>query len=193
MHKNRFAYRIITRLIVSVWLFIGVPLRLAATWRQPYFEDPFLTLAQITTSSSKHLMLGDSGRKVSILAGDFIGRCEKKNSIGTCVWFGMFTEIESCFEVYKYKKKNILNINKEREIALCCRLLWPCIMNLGWRGRNQQDATNLMFIIKLYLNMFRASLCPSSEEQECALPHMVFCTLEHHMRQCTLLFSWWWA
>jgi len=27
-----------------------------------------------------------------------------------------------------------------------------------------------------YLNMFRASLCPSSAEQECALPHMVFCT-----------------
>jgi hypothetical protein len=33
-----------------------------------------------------------------------------------------------------------------------------------------------MFIIKLHLNMFRASLCPSSGEQECALPHMVFCT-----------------
>ena len=29
------------------------------------------------------------------------------------------------------------------------RLLWPCIMNVGWRKRNQQDATNLMFIIKL--------------------------------------------
>ena len=27
-----------------------------------------------------------------------------------------------------------------------------------------------------YLNMFRASLCPSSGEQECALPHMVFWT-----------------
>ena len=29
------------------------------------------------------------------------------------------------------------------------RLLWPCIMNVGWRERNQQVATNLMFIIKL--------------------------------------------
>ena len=29
------------------------------------------------------------------------------------------------------------------------RFLWPCIMNVGWRERNQQDATNLMFIIKL--------------------------------------------
>ena len=50
------------------------------------------------------------------------------------------------------------------------------INTAGWRGRDQQDATNLMFIIKLYLNMFRASLCLSSGEQECALPHMVFCT-----------------
>ena len=29
------------------------------------------------------------------------------------------------------------------------RLLWPCIMNVGWRERNQQDATNPMFVIKL--------------------------------------------
>ena len=28
------------------------------------------------------------------------------------------------------------------------RLVWPCIINVGWRERNQQDATNLMFIIK---------------------------------------------
>ena len=26
--------------------------------------------------------------------------------------------------------------------------LWPCIMNARWRERNQQDATNLMFIVK---------------------------------------------
>ena len=56
------------------------------------------------------------------------------------------------------------------------RLLWPCIMHVGWRERNQQDATNPMFIIKIYLNMFRASLRPSSGEQERALPHMVLCT-----------------
>ena len=29
------------------------------------------------------------------------------------------------------------------------RLLWPCITNVGRRERNQLDATNLMFIIKL--------------------------------------------
>jgi hypothetical protein len=28
------------------------------------------------------------------------------------------------------------------------RLLWPCIMNVAWRERNQQDATSLMFINK---------------------------------------------
>ena len=50
------------------------------------------------------------------------------------------------------------------------------IVIIVWRKRNQQDATNLMFIIKLYLNMFWASFCPSSGEQEFALPHMVFCT-----------------
>jgi len=29
------------------------------------------------------------------------------------------------------------------------RFLWSCVMNVGWRERNQQDATNPMFIIKL--------------------------------------------
>ena len=41
--------------------------------------------------------------------------------------------------------------------------------------------TNKMQLIwcllsNFYLNMFRASLCPSSGEQECAPPYMVFCT-----------------
>ena len=31
-------------------------------------------------------------------------------------------------------------------------------------------------LLSNYLNMFRASLCPSSGEQQCALPHMVFWT-----------------
>ena len=31
-------------------------------------------------------------------------------------------------------------------------------------------------ISNFYLNMFRSSLCPSSGEQDCVLPHMVFCT-----------------
>ena len=45
------------------------------------------------------------------------------------------------------------------------------------RERNQQYATHLMFIIKLLSQHVWASLCPSSGEQECALPHMVFCTV----------------
>ena len=28
------------------------------------------------------------------------------------------------------------------------RVVWPCITNVGWRERKQQDATNLIFIIK---------------------------------------------
>ena len=35
-------------------------------------------------------------------------------------------------------------------MCLCFfRLVWPCVMNVGWRERNQQDAVNLIFIIKL--------------------------------------------
>ena len=46
---------------------------------------------------------------------------------------------------------------------------------------SEERETNKMQLIlyllsNFYLNMFRASLCPSSGEQECALPHMVFCT-----------------
>jgi len=47
---------------------------------------------------------------------------------------------------------------------------------------SEERETNKMQLIlcllpNFYLNMFRASLCPSSGEQECALPHMVFCTV----------------
>ena len=34
-------------------------------------------------------------------------------------------------------------------VFLYFRFLWPFIMNVGWRERNQQDATNPMFIIEL--------------------------------------------
>jgi len=48
------------------------------------------------------------------------------------------------------------------------RFLWPCIVSKVWREKNQQDATMrliIIIIINFYLNMFRASLCPSSGEQ----------------------------
>jgi len=49
--------------------------------------------------------------------------------------------------------------------------------SLGWRERK----TNKMQLIwcllsNFYLNMFQASLCPSSGEQDRVLLHMVFCT-----------------
>jgi len=45
----------------------------------------------------------------------------------------------------------------------------------------EERETNKMQLIRcllsnFYLNMFRASLCPSSGEQDRVLPHMVFCT-----------------
>jgi len=48
--------------------------------------------------------------------------------------------------------------------------LWSCVMNVGWRERKQQNATNF------YLNMLQASLCTSSGEQDWVLLHVVFCT-----------------
>ena len=44
------------------------------------------------------------------------------------------------------------------------------------KRESQQEATNLTFISVVYRNMFRGSLRPSSGEQDCVLPHMVFCT-----------------
>jgi len=51
------------------------------------------------------------------------------------------------------------------------RLLWRCIMNVGWRERNQR-----CLLSDFYLNMFQVSSCPSSWEQDHVLPHTVFCT-----------------
>ena len=35
-------------------------------------------------------------------------------------------------------------------VGAILRLLWPCIMNVRWRERNQQDATNLMSEIEVW-------------------------------------------
>ena len=48
--------------------------------------------------------------------------------------------------------------------------------------KGEERETNKMQLIwcllsSFYLYVFQASLCPSSGEQECALPHMVFCTV----------------
>ena len=41
------------------------------------------------------------------------------------------------------------SLNSVQSVIMNFRFLWPCIMNVGWREKDQQDATNLMFIIKL--------------------------------------------
>jgi len=73
----------------------------------------------------------------------------------------------------KYLSKKPLNCYK---FLTFFRLLWPCVMNTGWRVRNQLDATNLMFIIKLLSQHVWGIIMPSSGELDCALPRMVFCT-----------------
>ena len=40
------------------------------------------------------------------------------------------------------------------------RLLWPCIMNVGRRKRNQKDAANLVFIIKLIYQHVSGNIKP---------------------------------
>jgi len=49
-------------------------------------------------------------------------------------------------------------------ILISFRFLWPCIAGKVWRERKPTRCTNQMFIINFCLNMFRASLCSSSEE-----------------------------
>ena len=55
------------------------------------------------------------------------------------------------------------------------------VLSLTSATEDEERETNKMQLIRcllsnFYLNTFRASLCPSSGEQECALPYMVFCT-----------------
>jgi len=48
-------------------------------------------------------------------------------------------------------------------VAECCWNTSKC--SKVWRERKPTRCNNQMFIINFYLNMFRASLCPSSGEQ----------------------------
>ena len=49
-------------------------------------------------------------------------------------------------------------------------------MNVGWSERNQQDATNPMFIIKLLSQHVSGIIMPNIREQDRVLLHVVFCT-----------------
>ena len=67
-------------------------------------------------------------------------------------------------------------IVKQKVNVVSFRFLWPCIMKVGWRqGTNKMQLIRCL-LSNFYLNMFRALLCPSSGEQDCVLPHVVFCT-----------------
>ena len=90
----------------------------------------------------------------------------------------------------------------QRNRVIFFRLLWPCIMNVGWRERNQQDATKLMFIIKLLSQHVSGIIMPIIRRTQAVCTQLasqfhtttaITTSAEHHMRQCTLLFSWWWA
>jgi len=47
---------------------------------------------------------------------------------------------------------------------------------VGRRERSQQDATNLLFIVKLLSQHVSDIIMPILGEQICVLPHMMFCT-----------------
>ena len=68
------------------------------------------------------------------------------------------------------------------------RILWPYTINVGWRERTNKMQLIQCLLSNFYINVFRASLCPSSGEQDRVLLHMVFCTVTrggktHKMRE----------
>ena len=100
---------------------------------------------------------------------------EGENAIETSSLFHyVFTFKRHCYRSVQNSYNHKYSPFYFAKYLFCCEI-FQIMRTVGWRERNQQDATNLMFIIKLYLNIFRTSLCPSSGEQECALPHMVWC------------------
>ena len=72
---------------------------------------------------------------------------------GSDTFSASFPKISSSF-------KALVTVNHERKVERETNK-----MQLIW---------SLLSIV--YLNTFRAPLCPSSGEQDCVLPHMVFCT-----------------
>jgi len=59
-------------------------------------------------------------------------------------WFVTVT-LNFCIECNNIYKRN-LYAKHGKAVLVYFRFLWLCIMNVGWRERNQQDAINLMFI-----------------------------------------------
>ena len=65
-------------------------------------------------------------------------------AIGKVVWYGLSIarKIQESGFILKCHCSN-------KRILGNFRLVWPCIMNVGWRERNQQDATNPTQLIRL--------------------------------------------
>ena len=73
---------------------------------------------------------------------------------------------------HTHERHSVIELTK-----VCFRFLWPCIVSKVWRERKKPTrCNNQMFIINFCLNMFRASLCPSSGEQRpCYCILLLFC------------------
>jgi len=66
--------------------------------------------------------------------------------------------------------------------------VWPCILNMKWFVRPTW-CNNYDLLINQWLNMFRATLCPSSGVQGCTLLRMVFSTVNISQNKMYVLWS----
>ena len=66
---------------------------------------------------------------------------------------------------------------KRFKILGSCGMVSGAYMKLSLQYSGYKMQLIWYLLSNFYLNMFRASSCPSSGEQECALPHTVFCTV----------------
>jgi len=106
-----------------------------------------------------------------------IGRCcaVVHGAVLNCLW--SFQENLRNFFFILYYDQQKHNYFTNYHTSTCFRFLWPCIVSKAWRERKPTRCNNQMFIINFSLNMFRASLCPSSGEQR---P----CVTEYHGLCC---------
>ena len=74
--------------------------------------------------------------------------------------------------------KGTIVIKNNEEYSLNLMFVWPCVIDIQWRGRPTR-CNNYDLLIIHSLNMFRASLCPSSGALGCILLHMVFSTVKN--------------
>ena len=68
-----------------------------------------------------------------------------------------------------------LNVFRESYLKKFSTHLFPIFWGGGEERETNKMQLNRCLLSNFYLNMFRPSVCPSSGEQDCVLPHMVFC------------------